>query len=614
MARVRFEPSGKIYEGQEGSSILDIAEQLGLHLDSVCGGKGKCGRCKVILKKGRQKLTDSELENLTEIEVSRGVRLACQLIASGEMVVEIPPAYERGNQIILTDSAAIMPIDPPLKCIKVEVFPPTLEHQVADFERFCQATGRELKASLAIIAKLSDLLKKSSTIYAVIRGHEVVGVTDREEGAYGLAVDVGTTTVVAYLVDLTTGIDLSVYSSMNPQIAHGDDVISRITYSMEKENGRRELQREIVKLVSSLLQQCCAEAGVCPENVYEVVIVGNTAMHHMFFGLDTHGLALSPYVPVVASTLEIKARQLKIPTSEEAYVYSLPNIAGFVGADHVAVLLSTRLWEREKPTLVIDIGTNGEISLGSTDGILSASCAAGPAFEGGCLSSGIRGIPGAIDHLTIGEDLEPEFTTIGAKKPRGICGSGAIDAVWEMFRSGVIDSSGRIREELEVPRIRVRCGQSEYVIAFESETATGEPVVMTQEDIVQIQYAKAALYAGITLLMDEADVKKNEIDSVLLAGAFGNYIDTRSARNLGIIPEIPLERIMSIGNAAGTGAKIALLSQRAREEAVAVARKVRYLELAAHPEFEERFYEAMYIPHFDSSLFPEAMADAVRSS
>lgn len=614
MAQVRFEPSGTIYEGKDGSSILDIAEQLGIHLDSVCGGKGRCGRCKVILRRGDQKLTDSELEILTEIEVSRGVRLACQLIASGEMVVEVPSVYERGDQIILTDSEVITTVDPPLEYIEIAVSPPTLEYQVADFERFIKAAGKNLKASLTLIEKLSSLLKKSNRIFTIIRDQEVIDLTDSDEGVYGLAVDIGTTTVVAYLVDLITGSDLSVCSGMNPQIAHGDDVVSRITYSMEKKNGRRELQEKIVGLVSSLLRQCCAEARVSPENVYEIVVVGNTAMHHMFFGLDTHGLALSPYVPVVASALEIKTRQLKIPASEEAYVYSLPNIAGFVGADHVAVLLATRLWEREKPTLVIDIGTNGEISLGSTDGILSASCAAGPAFEGGCLTSGIRGIPGAIDHLTIGEDFEPEFTTIGAKPPRGICGSAAIDAVWEMFRSGVIDSSGRIREELEIPQIRVRCGQSEYVIAFESETATGEPVVITQEDIVQIQYAKAALYAGITLLMDEADVKKNEIDSVLLAGAFGNYIDARSARNLGIFPEVPLDKIKGIGNAAGTGAKIALLSRRAREEAAMVARKVRYLELAAHPGFEERFYEAMYIPHYDSSLFPEAIANVVRPS
>jgi uncharacterized 2Fe-2S/4Fe-4S cluster protein (DUF4445 family) len=294
---------------------------------------------------------------------------------------------------------------------------------------------------------------------------------------------------------------------------------------------------------------------------------------------------------------------------DEGYVSSLPNVAGFVGADHVAVLLASRLWESEDPKLVIDIGTNGEISVGNSDGIASTSCAAGPAFEGANLSFGMRGTDGAIDHLSISDELDVSYTTINGLKPKGLCGSGVVDAIAEMFRTGVIERNGRIREELESPRIRVVDGESQFIVATRDETSMKEPIVITQNDIVQIQYAKAAMYAGTSILMERMKISSSKLDAILLAGAFGNYVRPASARIIGLFPEIPLDRVIGIGNAAGAGAKMALLNEDVRKKARELATSIEYVELAAHAQFEDRFYNALYFPNYDTSFFPQVMSE-----
>jgi uncharacterized 2Fe-2S/4Fe-4S cluster protein (DUF4445 family) len=535
-------------------------------------------------------------------------RLACQVIPQEDLIVEVPMGFTRGKQIILEESLAESEVDPCVISTILDVAKASLDNQVGDLERIMTSFPEDVRPSfisIELLRSIPSILKVGGPIMAITRGSEILDLKDEDDRTLGVAVDIGTTTVVAYLVDLSMGEVLAVKSAMNPQIVHGDDVVSRITFTMGNDNGLHELQREIIGCLNQLIEECAAEAGAALRDIHEVVVAGNTAMHHLFFGLNPSSLALSPYIPVSAGSIEEMGNSLGINMGR-GYVYSLPNIAGYVGADHVAVLLASRLWEMERPALVIDIGTNGEISLGNEEGIVSASCAAGPAFEGASLKCGIRGVPGAIDHLTIEDDVN--YTTIGGLPPKGICGSGAVDAVWEMFKAGVIDPSGRIIEELDTPRIRVIDGQSEFVIATGEESALGEPIVITQDDIVSIQYAKSALYVGATLLMDELGVDTQDIEKVLLAGAFGNYISIGSARNIGIIPEVPLDRIESIGNAAGAGARIALLDRACRERAKELSRSVRYLELAAHPEFEERFYEAMFIPHFETSLFPEVEA------
>lgn len=604
--KVRFQPSGRtavILKGEQ--DLLEVSRRAGVELDSVCGGKGTCGRCRVVIKGLGIPLTDDEQKHLSKADLSLSMRLACQVIPQEDLIVEVPTGFTRGKQVILEESFAEAEVDPYVRSTVLNVPKASLDNQVGDLERIIASFPEDVRPSaisIELLRSIPSILKAGSSMKAVTRGIEILDLKGEDDDTLGVAVDIGTTTVVAYLVDLLTGEVLAVKSAMNPQIAHGDDVISRITFTMGRDDGLPELQREIIDCLNQLIEGCTGEAGVKLKDIHEVVVVGNTAMHHLFFGLNPSSLALSPYIPVSAGSIEESGENLGISMGR-GYVYSLPNIAGFVGADHMAVLLASRIWERERPTLVIDIGTNGEISLGSKEGIISASCAAGPAFEGASLKCGIRGVPGAIDHLTIDDDVN--YTTIGGLPPKGICGSGAVDAVWEMLKAGVIDSSGRIIEELDTPRIRVVDGQSEYIIATEEESAIGEPVVITQDDIVSIQYAKSALYVGATLLMDELGVTAQDIDEVLLAGAFGNYVSIGSTRNIGVIPEIPLDRIKSIGNAAGAGARIALLDKACRKKAEELSKSVRYLELAAHPEFEERFYEAMFIPHLESSLFPE---------
>lgn len=591
----------------EGETLLSAATKAGMELDSVCGGKGTCGRCRLIVNGLDQPLTEDERKHLTEAEIAKGVRLACQVYPQEGLVVEVPSAYLRGKQVILEEYLADVDIDPPVTSTWLDVSPPSLENQEADMERLMRSLPQDGRAtiSLDVLRKLPNVLK-DGPIRVFLRDGEILDVDNGGGGPLGVAVDIGTTTVVAYLVDMENGETLSVRSAMNPQISQGDDVISRITYTMQNPEGLHHLQEEIVNCLNGLITGCVTEAVVDIGRIREVVIVGNTAMHHLFFGLDPASLALAPYVPVTQGALSIRGNDLGLFMGN-GYVHSPPNIAGFVGADHMAVLLASRLWECDRPTLVIDIGTNGEISLGCDGDILSASCAAGPAFEGASLRCGIRGVPGAIDHVRIDEDVE--YTTIGGAGPVGLCGSGVVDAVWELLKAGYIDNSGRILEETESPRIRVVSGESEFVLAWADETATGASVVITQNDIVSIQYAKSALYVGATLLMEEMGVEAKDIDRVLLAGAFGNYVSVESTRNIGVIPEVPLERIESIGNAAGSGARMTLLDRKCRDRAEELAGIVRYMELAAHPQFEERFYEAMFLPHLDQELFPEVSSE-----
>jgi len=616
MPRIRFEPTGRVIETfKEGLTVAEAAERAGAPLDSVCGGRGTCGRCRVMVTSEEAPITEEDRKSIHPMDLKRGMRLACRMKANRDLVVEIPEEFARAGQIILEDSAITVEIKPKIRRVPLRVPQPSLNYPVGDFERLTKVLEDRLEkgqllTSLSVLSSLPSLARSDENVFAVLRGNELLDLTsDETKGRYGVAVDVGTTTVVVYLMDLDSGEEIAVRSDMNPQIGHGDDVVSRITFEMEHDSGSIVLQSLIVQCINSLIDESCIAAKVSRDDIYEVVAVGNTAMQHMLFGLGTSGLAFSPYVPVVADPLDVKSRELGIRIARDGYVHSLPNVAGFVGADHVAVLLASRLSESEEPRLVIDIGTNGEISIGDSEGIASTSCAAGPAFEGGNLKFGMRGTEGAIDHVSISDDFDVKYTTIKGLKPRGLCGSGVVDAIAEMFRAGVIDMTGRIKEELESPNIQVKDGESRFILVTDKESAIGEPIVITQDDIVQIQYAKAAMYAGASILMERMGIDVSELDAILLAGAFGNYVKPRSARTMGLFPEVPLDRIVGIGNAAGSGAKMALLNEDVRGKALELARSIEYVELAAQPQFEERFYRALYFPNYDMSSFPEVMSE-----
>jgi len=614
MTRVRFEPSGfTVISAGSGEVLSEVAERGGFSLEMICGGRGKCGRCKVLVKKGAPPASEDERRHLSRAEIEAGYRLACCLEVRDDMVVEIPAESARSEQIILEDSMVSTTLDPFVRRCLITVPEASLERQTGNLERVLEAILGDPDApcsiSVPLLNRIGEMLREGSEMSVTVRDSEIIDVDTNGREMLGAAIDIGTTTVVCYLIDLITGDCLSVKSKMNPQIRHGDDVLSRMSFAMQCKKGIATLQNLIADTVRELIDKCCDEASVDRGRVYEVMIVGNTAMHHMFFGLDTYSLGRSPYVPQVSRPYEVKASSMGLGIAPEGYVVALPNVAGFVGADHIGVLLASRLWESEPPRMVIDIGTNGEISIGSKNGIASTSCAAGPALEGGNIRHGMRGAAGAIDHVSISRSLEVSFTTINGKKPKGVCGSAVVDAIAEMFRCGIIDSRGKIDRELNHPRVRVIEGELQFVLADESESATGGPISILQRDIGEVLSAKAAMYVGATVLMEEMEVDR--VESILLAGAFGNYISPRSAMVLGLFPEIPLENVLQIGNAAGSGAKIALLNRRAREDARRVAREVKYVELAARSDFQERFYEALYIPHFDQKKFPEVMASVV---
>jgi len=610
MPRVRFEPSGRTAEASPGETILDLAGHLSIPIESVCGGRGKCGRCRVIVRASSLPISPEDAKFLSEEELDQGVRLACRFKIVEDTEVETLGGFSTGEQIILQESSSHAIIDPLVRAIDITLRPPTLLNPLSDHERLetallSELEGKRLHIPHSLLAKLPSLLKGES-FTLVLRHNELLDIFPRgSKRPLGVAIDVGTTTVVAYLIDLQTGAVLAVNSAMNPQIRHGDDVISRITYTMEKKEGVRTLQHLIAGCISDLVAKDAAAIGVPLEDIYEIMAVGNTAMHHMMFGLESRGLTLCPYVPVISAGLDVKAPDLGIRINQEGYLASLPNVAGFVGADHVAVLLAAQLESSDKVRMAIDIGTNGEITVGSSQGMASTSCAAGPAFEGANLKFGMRGATGAVDHVSISPDFQVSYTTIGNAPARGICGSGVVDVVAEMVRRGIIDRTGRIVEELEIPQIRVEKGQSQFIIVPAKESALKKNITIVQDDIIQIQFAKAAMYAGATILMNRVGVESKDLDAVLLAGAFGNYVNADSARTIGLFPEVPLDRIIGIGNAAGSGAKIALIDKKARAHAQELARRTQYVELAAQPEFEEVFYDALYFPHSNPALFPE---------
>lgn len=616
MARIRFEPSGRVTETANAEeTVAQAAERAGIPLDSVCGGRGKCGRCRVIITSKEAAITPEDAAIIPEADLKKGMRLACRMKIDSDLVVEIPAEFSRAGQLVLEDSTVCIDVEAAVRRVPLNVAKPSLGFQVGDLERVEMALREHLGDDpllipLSVMSTLPTALRTEGHLSAVLRGNELIDLVQQEEKRIcGVAVDVGTTTIVAYLMDLESGEEIAVRSDMNPQVGHGDDVISRITYAMEEEGARQRLQSAAVDCINRLIGECCNDTGLSRKDIYEVVVAGNTAMHHMLFGLPTTHLAFSPYVPVVDGSFETRSRDIGVGIWNEGYVYSLPNIAGFVGADHVAVLLASRLRRAKRPKLVIDIGTNSEISVGDSMGISSASCAAGPAFEGGNIKFGMRGAAGAIDHVRISKGLEVSYTTIGSLPPRGVCGSGVVDAVAEMFRAGIVDRTGRIREELDSPKIVVRGNESQFILADQDESAIGEAIAITQGDVVQIQYAKAAMYAGAAILMERRGVRPCDLDEILLAGGFGNYVRPASARTIGLLPETPVEKIRGIGNAAGAGAKMALLNKRCRDFARQVAESVDYVELAALPEFEERFYSALYFPHHDTSAFPEVMSE-----
>ena len=602
---VKFNPSGHIAQVEPGTSLGFILQTSELTVEMPCGGKGRCGKCLVLFHQGAPPPTPAELEQLTAAELSKGYRLACQAVLYEDAVIYLPDNHRLTR--VLTDGI-VRQITPRPAIVKKHavVPPPTIDDQRSDLRRVLDAfsISDSALASLPALQKLPRMLREANYEITCIFADEVPVLFepgDTAEACYGVAVDIGTTTIAAYLLDLQTGEQLSVAASANPQIRYGDDVISRISYATEKNEGLRNLQVAVVEEIQHLLNELTANAEIPLDKIYEISVVGNTCMTHLLLGIDPRYLAQAPYVPVISEKLYLSASEIGLKVNEAARIYILPCIAGYVGADTVGVLLSTALYEAERPILAVDVGTNGEIVLGCRDRILACSTAAGPAFEGAHIKHGMRAAAGAIDAVWI-EDADVRFTTIGGVKPVGICGSGLLDMVACLVRAGIIDASGRIVDPEEVPpefadlsrRLhKSENGSNEFAIALPDNTSTGQAIVLTQRDVREVQLAKGAIAAGILTLMDRYGIELQDLDRVVLAGAFGNYMKKESAIAVGLIPKIPAEKIYSVGNAAGEGAKLALLSTDMRRCADHIADFVEYVELTTDLGFQEKFAQAL---------------------
>lgn len=618
MAKVVFEPSGKKIKVSTGTTLLEAAKESGVTIDAPCGGKGTCGKCKVHLKSGPLgDITASERKKLSPEELKAGVRLACMASIEGDCIIDVPKESMLGEQKILIDGTeTVVTLDPYVRVYTVTLPKPHLHDNRCDWFRLEDeiATCSEYTSidfDLSTLRQLPNLIRDNNYELSVTmyRNHVLDIAKAPVEKVYGAAVDIGTTTMVAYVMDLTTGDIVGIGSMMNPQIPYGDDLMARISYSFNQEN-LEKLSKLVIEGVNKIIAEGCMKAGIDPSVLGEITIVGNTAMHHIFLGLYPKYLSLAPYCPVVKQPLDIPAQKVGLVAHRLANCHMLPVMAGFVGSDHVGVILSCDIHNSPEMTLAIDVGTNGEIVLGNKDGMVCCSAAAGPALEGSTIKYGMRAADGAIERISIKRgSLKPTYKTIGNTKPLGICGSGIIDIAAEMLKAAVIDVTGSIRPELEDENDRVQEGTHgyEYVIEWARKTGLKKDIVITSNDMREIQLAKAAIYAGVSILMEKKGITAKDIDRVMIAGAFGNYIDIEKAMTIGLFPEVPMEKVMSVGNAAGTGARVSLISREKRDEEKVILDKLSYVELATHSTFQKHFVSAMNFPHKDLSLFPETM-------
>ena len=604
---VIFEPEGKAVQAPKGVPILEIARSAGIPIEGPCGGDGTCGKCRVRALGSLSEYSDMEKKHLSDEDRARGIRLACQARVCSNVTVEVPRTTQLIAQRILdSGTGRQVPLDPATKAYSLALPKPTLEDQRTDFERIQQSHPfkRELWGKLPLLRTLPRILRENDfEITAVCSDGELIHVRGGRAASpvYGMAFDIGTTTVVGYLMDLSTGEQIGVSASMNPQVVYGDDVIARLSFVISDEDGLRKLHGAIIGALNEITETLAEQAHITTDDIYEMAIVGNTCMHHLFLNIDPSQLAPSPFVPVISEPIWVHAEELNLSVYPQAHVHILPNISGYVGTDIIGDVLASGLFEADDNVLLVDIGTNGEIVFSAKGKMVACATAAGPAFEGARISCGMRGAPGAIDQVVFDEDVE--YTTIGNARPRGLCGSGLLDVVAEMVRTGVVDSSGRIVDsddaDLSAPdriRARIRAGENgnDFLLVPATEGEDGHAMYITAKDVRELQLAKSAIRSGIDILMEEMGVSASELSRVLLAGAFGNYLRKESASAIGLLPPISVEKIHSIGNAAGEGAKLALISQTERKRAAVLAREIQYIELSTRMDFMEKFTDNMF--------------------
>lgn len=645
-ALVVFTPSGRRGSFPIGTSVLEAARDLGVDLDSVCGGRGLCGRCQVLCSEGEFSKHNivSRLDNLgegTRVEAryqringdfAKGRRLGCQATVQGDLVIDIPPDSQVHKQVIRKAlDHANMTVNPAVRLYVVDVQEPDMHDPSGDLRRLKQALNSEwglenLSASLVVLKSLQTALRKGEWQVTVAvhnantdpddKSGEIIGVwAGFKDAVYGLAIDVGSTTIAGHLCDLATGKVLASSGAMNPQIRFGEDLMSRVSYVMMNPGGHEDMNSAVIGAINELIADVSQEADIEATDILELTFVANPVMHHLLLGIDPVELGGAPFALTTDESLQVSALEMGVQAHPLAKAYLLPCVAGHVGADTAGVVLSEQPQGLDDITLLVDVGTNAEIVLGNSKRLVACSSPTGPAFEGAQISGGQRAAPGAIERVRIDpETLEPRFSVIGSDTwsneatfadetaaigVTGICGSGIIEVVAEMFLSGIIDTDGVVNGELAAKNPRIESNDRTFSYLLHDGDVT---VRITQNDVRQIQLAKAALYAGVRLLMDRLTIDK--VDRIRLAGAFGSHIDVKYAMVLGLIPDCNLEQVGSAGNAAGTGALMALLDRNARLSIEKTVRNIEKVETAVEADFQQHFVEAMAFPHKTAS-FPE---------
>jgi len=666
---VIFQPSGRRGEVPKGVNIIEASRLLGVDIEAPCGETKVCGKCRVRIEEGHFEKYNihSSMSNVSEWmeeeekfinpeNREKGFRLGCVAKILDDILVFVPEESRSGKQIVSKDARDIhIDFNPAVRLYTIELQKPTFEDKIGDWERLTNGLEREygltgLTIDIVALRTLPGTLREGNWVVTVSvwNDKEVIRIRPgRAVRAYGIAIDVGTTTCAGYLCDLTTKEVIATSSLMNPQCKYGEDVMARITFHMTTPDGLKRMSDDIIEGINSLIEKAIVqthpkkkkvkkkkgeegpdeyveviEEGVeylriTKKDIEDVTIGFNTAMHHILLGLDPEPVGLAPFPPVIHHSLDIKARDLNIDINPSSYVFTMPNEAGFVGGDNVGVLLSEEPYKSDEIQLIIDIGTNGELILGNRHKLYSSSCATGPAMEGAQLAYGMRAAPGAIerieidpitqdvDYRVIGHDKSRKESKPEDMKVKGICGSGILDVLAELYRSGVITMTGVFNKKAlkENPRFRKNADtkQPEFVLAWKEDSSIGQDIVITQKDVRQIQLAKGALYAGCKLMMKRMGIEK--VDTVKIAGAFGTHVDREKALVMGLFPDCEIESIHGIGNAAGDGCRTALLNKTKRDEANWCSRNVQYLELTVEPTFEHDFMEAMQLPHM-TDKFP----------
>jgi uncharacterized 2Fe-2S/4Fe-4S cluster protein (DUF4445 family) len=644
--KIKFLPIDRICLSEDGETVLEAAMKSGIHINASCGGNASCGKCRIKVLQGYA--PSGVHPEISESEYDSGIRLACLTTPHSDMTIEVPLESQVDRLVLkkrnkassilsvsdIGEFVAGWDVDPAVTKKYIELEPPSLDDNISDLVRLTRALKEKygingISVDFKVLERLSVVLRDAGwkVTVAIVQIREGYKLIDVESGNtveknYSIVIDIGTTTVCAQLLDLAncsvfklqtkgdTARDLCTLaesSDYNAQISYGEDVISRIMYS-QKKGGLKKLQQVVIGTINSLIKELIEISCVNAEHISQMVFAGNTTMTHIVLGLDPKYIMLSPYTPVATIFPTVRGEALGINVKNHVHIYFFPCVASYVGGDIVAGVLGSGVFQRDKTTLFMDIGTNGEIVLGNKDWLVCASCSAGPAFEGGGIKFGMRAGRGAIEQIRINPStFEPMTLTIGRVKPMGICGSGLIDLVAELIEVGLIDQNGKFKRDVRTNRIREGDGRHEYVVCFASETCIDRDIVITEMDIDNLMRAKAAMYAGCKVLLDNVGLAFNDVDMVIISGGFGHYIDLEKAQTIGLLPGLPMNKFIFVGNGSLLGARLLSFCKGFLNETEKIAKTMINVELSNNNKFMDEYIAAMFLPHTNQEEFPDVM-------